>query len=130
MKNASFAFLFIVVLGILCHFFLPWWSLVLIAALAGILFEKNAAAAFAVGFLAGSTLWYGSAMLYNLPNLGDFAAQIGEILKLKTWHLLAATGTLGGLLGGFGAMTGVLGKHLVSPTHDTSRKYPKRRRKR
>ncbi len=130
MKNASFSTLFIVVLGLLCHFFLPWWSLAIIAALAGILFQHSAAAAFGAGFVAGSLLWYGSAFYHNSLDLGVFSAKMGEILHLKGWQLLSATATLGGLIAGFGAMTGLLGKKIVlNEDNFKGTRYPKRRRK-
>ncbi len=129
MKNASISTLFIVVLGLLCHFFLPWWSLAIIAALAGILFQHTAAAAFGAGFVAGCLLWYGSAFYHNSLDLGVFSAKMGEILHLKGWQLLSAAATLGGLIGGFGAMTGVLGKNIVmNEDKFQSTRYPKRRR--
>jgi hypothetical protein len=129
MKNASISTLFIVFLGLLCHFFLPWWSLAIIAALAGILFHHTAAAAFGAGFVAGSLLWYGSAFYHNSLDMGVFSAKMGEILHLKGWQLLSATGTIGGLIAGFGAMTGVLGKHILQNEDNyQSTRYPKRRR--
>ena len=130
MKNASYTTLFIVFSGLLCWVGLPWWAIVPLAAVAGFLFSPSAAGAFLAGFAGGSLLWYGSAMLHNVLNAGVFATKIGEVFAgLKSWQLLTATSSIGGLLGGLGAMTGRLLRELLDPSKPRERTpYPKRRR--
>lgn len=129
MKNATYATLFIVLSGLLCWVGLPWWAIVLLAAVAGFLFPPSAAGAFLAGFAGGSLLWYGSAMLHNVLNAGVFAAQIGEVFAgLRSWQLLAVTSILGGFLAGFGAMTGRLLREIFDPSKRQRIPYPKRRR--
>jgi hypothetical protein len=132
MKNASFTALFIIIAGLLCFLGLPWWALVPIAAIAGFLFSQSAAGAYAAGFVGGSLLWYGVAFWADSMNGGVFSAKIGAIfLGLQGWHLLSVTGFLGGLLGGFGAMTGRLARELLTPPSRSKRRqtvYPRRRR--
>ena len=130
MKNASYTTLFIVAGGLLSLLGLPWWTLVLVAAVAGFLFPASAAGAFAAGFLGGSLLWYGVAFWRDTANMGVFSTKIGEILSgLRGWQLLSVTGFLGGLLGGFGAMTGRLAAELLGKSAPARRDtYPRRRR--
>ena len=132
MKNAGFTALFIVVAGLLCYVGLPWWALVPIAAIAGFLFSQSAVGAYAAGFAGGSLLWYGAAFWADSMNGGVFSAKIGAIFQgLQGWQLLMVTGFLGGLLAGFGAMTGRLARELLAPPPKSKRRqtiYPRRRR--
>ncbi len=132
MKNAGFAALFIIVAGLLCCVGLPWWALVPIAAIAGFLFSQSAAGAYAAGFVGGALLWYAVAFWADSMNGGIFSAKIGAIFQgLQGWQLLIVTGLLGGLLAGFGAMTGRLARELLAPPPKTNRRqtlYPRRRR--
>lgn len=130
MKNASYTTLFIVLSGLLCWVGLPWWAIVPLAAVAGFLFSPSAAGAFLAGFAGGSLLWYGSAMWHDVLNAGVFSAKIGEVFAgLKSWQLLTVTSIVGGLLAGFGAMTGRLLREIFDPSKPRGRTpYPKRRR--
>jgi hypothetical protein len=108
MKNTLFATLLIFVMGNLCHAGLPWWALAPIAAVvAALLPLRSGGQAFNAGFLGGSVLWYATAFLFNAANAGALSAKVGQLfLGLQGWQLLMATGVLGGVLGGLGALTG------------------------
>ena len=107
MKNALYLTLWILIFGNLGHFGLPWWTVVPIAAIAGWLFPLSAGKNFSAAFVAGALLWFANAFLLNAANEGMLSAKVGILFQgLKGWHLLAVTGVLGGILAGFGAMTG------------------------
>jgi hypothetical protein len=98
---------FVLLVGASAWFGLPWWFTALAGGLASMLFRLSPLAGFLSGFAAGSLLWWGAAMLEHVPNAGMLATRVGGMLKgLKTWHLLALTGFLGGLLGGLGGLVG------------------------
>lgn len=130
MRNFGLTTLLIFVGGLLCWWGLPWWTIVLWAGLAGLLSASSVAGVGAAGFAAGSLLWYGAAMAQHLLNAGRFADTMGQVFSgLSAWQLLAATGLLGGLLAGLGAMTGrALAEIFVTPQRKRS-PYAKRRRR-
>lgn len=113
MKNAFYTALFILVLGNLGHFGLPWWALAPIAAMAAWLFPAAPAATFGTAFSAGTLLWYVNAALLNASNQGMLSTRVGLLFQgLQGWHLLLVTGLLGGILAGLGALTGLFARDL------------------
>lgn len=94
----------------LTQWFLPWWTLVPIAALvAAILPFRGALSHFAVGFLALAALWGLSALWINSNNEGILAQRIGELFQgLSPMMLIIVTAVLGGLLGALGSLCGYM----------------------
>ena len=129
MKNFFLSALLIFIFGNLCHVGLPWWAIAPLAAIfVWLLPPKSMLGAFAAGFLAGMSLWWVNAYLLNLANDGIFAAKIGEIFQGRNSStLLYATALMGGLLGGFGALTGYWAKDLTKK-QDRQDYYSRRRR--
>lgn len=116
MKNASFASLFILVVGNISHLFGPWWAVVVVAAVAILLFPMGPARALAVGTAAGSMLWWFNALWMNSSNTGMLAGKIGQVFQgVQALQLLAVTALLGGLLSGLGALIGAYGRTLLAP---------------
>lgn len=113
MKNALYIISFILIPGSLSHFGLPWWAVVPIAAAAGWFFPLAAGKIFSIAFVAGALLWTTNAFLLNAANEGILSAKVGVLFQgLKGWHLLIVTAILGGILSGFGAMTGRLARDV------------------
>jgi len=109
MKKLLLQFLFILIVGFVAHQFLAFWAIAAVALVSGLLFKyANSASGFMVGFLAASLLWSGYAGYIDSQNLGILSSEIGEMFKVGGSNLIYLTGFLGGLLGGFGAMTGSL----------------------
>lgn len=128
MKNTFLAALLILALGQICHFGLPWWTLAIIAGLAG-QFTKNAWQALLGGFLGGATLWSLSAWLQDNANESALSEKVGQLFQgASSMQLLLLTGILGGLLAALGALTGKLGKDLLA--RPSRRHYLQERRRR
>jgi hypothetical protein len=127
MKNKSFAFLLILALGALCWIGLPWWTIVPVGFLVGIIVSQGALANFGTGFSAGSVLWYAAASWLNSANLGVFSNKIGQIfMGLTPVHLLLITAGIGGILAGMGALTGYYFRLIFvrsKPKRHYGRKY-------
>jgi len=98
--------LLIILIGGLTQLFLPWWSIAIIAAIVGFLFKfDNSGWSFLAGFLAVLLLWSGYILSERMGNLfGNISS--GSVILL--------TGLIGGLVGGFFAMTGTLGQKMIS----------------
>lgn len=113
MKKFGLQTVLILAIGALAQFFLPFWSIAVVAALVGFAFRyENSAVSFAAGLAAVTLLWSGYAAYLNSANLGQLSGQIGQLFKIGQAYLVPLTGLLGGLLGGIGAQTGTLLRKL------------------
>lgn len=111
MKNFGLQTLFILAGGFIAHQFLPFWSIALVAGLAGLLFRyKNSAMSFAAGLAAATLLWSTYAFILNIGNGAMLSKSMGELFMLNGAWLVYLTGLTGGILGGLGAMTGTLAR--------------------
>ncbi|MCU0347427.1 MAG: hypothetical protein MUC59_10815 [Saprospiraceae bacterium] len=109
MKKFGIQALIILILGSIAQYFLPFWSIAVVAALVGFFFKyENSAASFAAGTAAVTLLWSSYAGFLTSANASQLANQIGNLFQVGPGYLVPATGLIGGLLGGFGAQTGTL----------------------
>ncbi|MEQ1744583.1 MAG: hypothetical protein ABMA02_04100 [Saprospiraceae bacterium] len=112
MRNTLFVVVFVFAAGQICHVGLPWWGVVVpIGAVAGWLFPLQPWRSWLAGFLGGFLLWAAYALILDISNDGILSARIGKLfMGLPRWGVLALTGLLGGLLAGFGSLTGNLAR--------------------
>jgi len=104
--KALLQFLSILILAFIFELLLPWWSIAIAAALGGFLFRSNLN--FIMGFLAIAVLWTGKALLIDMTAAVDLGERIAAILTVSKPILFLVTALLGGLVGGFAALTGSL----------------------
>jgi hypothetical protein len=109
MKNSIYGIITIILLGLLVHQFTPWWSIVLVAAIVGSIFNEHAGKSFLFGFLGIFLLWGIAAYQIDVGNESILSTRVGEIFGT---NMILATALLGGLLGGMGALTGTLGQRI------------------
>jgi hypothetical protein len=128
-KNIFLGALLILALGQVSHFGLPWWILVVIAALVGGWLTRSVWQAFFAGFLGGSLLWSIAALIQDNANNSALAEKVGQLfLGVSSTQLILLTGLLGGIMGALGAITGKLGKDMfIKPSN---RHYMQERRRR
>ncbi len=88
--------------------YLPWWSIAVAAFIIAALVHQKAGKAFLSGFLGVFVLWAGLAWWIDMKNNGILSQKIAELLKLggNSLLLILVTAFIGGLVAGFGAMTG------------------------
>ncbi len=100
-------------IGYVTQLYFPWWSVVIVAFVVGIVIGLKGIPSFLYGFLGVGLLWGIYAMIINSNNHGILARQVGEILQgINEVGLILLTGLLGGIIGGLGAMTGGLGRQI------------------
>lgn len=96
------------VLGFLAGRFLEWWSIAVVAFLVALLIPQKLSMAFFAGLLGIVLLWVSVALWFDIPNNSILSKKIAELFKLggSSLLLLTVTALLGGLVGGFAAMSG------------------------
>lgn len=100
----------IILIGLLsaiAEFFLPWWTMAVIALLVGWLMHKTPGRSFLMGFLGIGLLWLTVALVHDIPNDHILSGKMAAVFKLPGYGLLMLVVTLlGGLIGGLAAMAG------------------------
>lgn len=120
MRHTLLTILFIIAAGQLCRFGLPWWGIGPIGALAGWLFPQMPLKSLATGLAGGFLLWLLQAWWLDAGNAGILSGRVGALfMGLSATSLLLLTGIMGGLLAGFGCLTGRLARDLVGQTAKT-----------
>jgi hypothetical protein len=87
--------------------FMPWYSIAIAAFIMGFLLKSNTN--FLAGFAAIATLWIFNAWLIDASSSSALATRVANLLMLKYEILLFfVMAVIGGLVGGFAALTGSL----------------------
>ena len=87
---------------------LPWYSFVVCSLAVAMAVYQKAFKAFLAGFVALFMLWGILALLKDVANEHILSTKVANILPLKGNYglLIIITALVGGLIGGFGALTG------------------------
>lgn len=102
----------IIVLAHMLEIFLPWYSIALAAFVMGYILRSRAN--FLAGFLGIALLWSFKAWMMNSGSATDLADRVARIFSLSgTEWLFAVMAIVGGMVGGFAALTGA----LLKPKH-------------
>ena len=104
----SVALVITALLSFIAGLYFPWWTIAIAAFLIALLVHQKEGMAFASAFSALLLLWSGLAWWINIENENILSARIGELLGIgnNSFLLILITGTIGGLVAGFAAMSG------------------------
>ena len=105
----------IVLLGVLAQLLFPWWIIAVVALYVGYFVHESPAKSFAYGTAAVTLMWLTYAGIQSSMNGGLMSTSISGMTggKLSAAQLMIFTGVLGGLVGGFAAMTGTMLRQLI-----------------
>jgi hypothetical protein len=94
------------------QYFLPWWTMAVIALVIGYYFHNSGFVSFAAGFLGAGFLWVGMAYYLDAATQSILTDKVNKLFPLNVFILVTA---VGGLVGGFAALTGtwIRGKRLA-----------------
>lgn len=103
-------FLIILVLSFAASYFLPWWSIAIIAFIAGVICGHGAGKSFWSGFAAIFVAWTILALMKSIPNNNILANRVVQLFPLPHYWItiLLVTAIIGGLVGGMAALSGAL----------------------
>jgi len=96
----------------IAQYFLPWWTMALISLIVGYIFHNSGSVSFAAGFFGAGLLWLGMAYYMDVTTQSILTEKVSKLFPLNVFIMMAV---VGGLVGGFAALTGTLmrGKKLA-----------------
>ena len=93
--------------------FFPWWIVAVCAFIINLFLPTKGFNAFLSGFLGVGLLWLLFAWLIDIDTSSVLTEKVASLLTLNNASLLVAlTGMVGGLVGGFAAVSGSLFRNL------------------
>ena len=100
--------LLIAALSFLAGLYFPWWSIAVVAFLVSLLLPQGTASSFLSGFFGVFLLWGIVAAWIDVKNESILSRKIAMLLPLggSAILLILVTAIVGGLVGGFAAMSG------------------------
>ena len=89
-----------------CMYF-PWWTIAVAAFITALLIHQRSWKAFLDGFIALLLLWGGLAFWIDVKNDSILSVRISQLMGIgnNPVILILVTGLIGGLVGGFAAMS-------------------------
>ena len=95
------------ILSLLMQLFLPWWSLLIAAAIVGAAFSLSGFLSFLGGFLGTAIVWWGYAWMIDMKNQAMLSSRIAELFNAGSPAVLILfCGMTAGVVGGFAALSG------------------------
>jgi hypothetical protein len=106
------------------QFFLPWWGLFIAAGLVGTLVPAKGLTTFLAGFLAIAGLWLLQIYLIDAANESLLSTKVATIISLSSpMQLILVSSLIGGICGGFAALSGKLFADLFKKKRRTQTVY-------
>ncbi len=104
----------ILILTFILGYFFDWWTVAIAAFIGGFFFGVSSGETFAKGTAAVATLWLLMVWYHHFSTQGILSNKIAQILPVggNVGILIAATVFIGGLVGGWAAMSGFLIRNL------------------
>ncbi len=97
-------FIAIALAAFLLELFMPWWCIAIAAFAAG--FALKSKVNFLAGFLSIALLWLIKAWIMDASASAPLVESVAAIFSLNKPLLMLVTALIGGLVGGFAAMSG------------------------
>ena len=98
-------FILTVLASLAAQYFLPWWSMAIVAFGLGYYFQNKGTISFLAGFLAVALLWFVMAYRIDAATQSLLTNKMNKIFPVNVFILMVV---VGGLVGGFAALTGAL----------------------
>ncbi|MBI1767997.1 MAG: hypothetical protein HY015_11100 [Bacteroidetes bacterium] len=90
---------------LLAQYFLPWWTMAIAAFGFGYFFRNKGTLSFLAGFVSVGALWLIMAYTIDKSTQSLLTDKINKLFPLNVFLLMVI---VGGLVGGFAALTGAL----------------------
>jgi hypothetical protein len=98
---------FTAVLAYLFQRMFPWWSVIIASFLISFIISSNGFSSFLSGFLGIALLWFLLAAIVDMKTDSLLVERVAGIFSIpNNFLLILITAIIGGIVGGFGALTG------------------------
>ena len=101
----------ILLIGITSYYIvetIPWWSIILIPFILGLIFDDNFLSHFLSSFIGTSVSWLFLMLSFDLETQSVLSGKIIDILEISSVNfLIISTSVIGGIVSGLGSLTGV-----------------------
>ena len=105
--NILFRIILISAIAYFVPFVLPWWSLAFFAMIIGYLLPGHGVNSFISGFLGGGAVWLALAWKFDNDTNSILSNKLVQLFPVdEVIYLVIASGLIGGLISGFGMLTG------------------------
>lgn len=96
----------IFIIGALFNLFAPWYTIAVIALVVAAIFNESAGTTFLSGFIGVFALWLFTAITKTWGNEGILVERMSELIGVSGFLLYLITALMGGIIGGFSALSG------------------------
>lgn len=107
----------ILLIGITSYYIdepIPWWSIILIPFILGLIFEDNFLSHFLSSFIGTSVAWLFLMLSFDLETQSVLSGKIIDILEISSVNfLIISTSVIGGIVSGLGSLTGVSLRNIL-----------------
>ena len=94
----------------------PWWVITPVALLVAIFIRSSGFSDFMAGFLGIGLLWLAMAWWVDMETDSILTEKIAALLNVgKAYIIIIVTGFIGGIVGGFGALSGHFLRKILKP---------------
>lgn len=94
-------------LAYLAGMYLPWWGVMVVAAVVSLIIPTSGFSAFVSGFIGVGLLWMVLAWKIDIESQGVLSGKVASLFGLSDpIYLVIASGVVGAVAGGFGSVTG------------------------
>jgi hypothetical protein len=101
------AIVLITILSAVAEFFLPWWSVAIVAFLITFLMRLKAGQSFLAGFVGVGICWFMAARQHDAVNEHILSGRMAQLFHLPDYGLfIAVTVFIGALVGGLAGWAG------------------------
>lgn len=114
---------FTIILVFILSQFMPFWNICIAALFVAFFSSNSTIKSFFAGFIATFSLWGISAWIMSDMNDNILLERVAGVFTLTPWLMLLLGATIGGLLGGLGAMTGTTLRKTIYPFPRESSAY-------
>ena len=106
--NFIFRILFIGISSFYIIDFMPWWTIIIIPFLLGMIFDDNLFSHFLSSFIGTGVAWLFLMLNFDLETQSILSSKIIDILEISSVNILIILSTIiGGIVSGLGSLTGI-----------------------
>jgi len=104
----------VIILVFILGYFFEWWTVAIASFIGGAILGKSSGETFAKGMVAVIMVWLLMVCYYHFSTQGILSNKIAQILPVggNVALLIVATVLIGGIVGGWAAMSGFLVRNL------------------